>query len=204
MSRPCTFYGTPRGCKRGSSCTFLHNEPSGGGGTTSSPSAATTGPSATGPVPNGVCRNYWTSGNCTWGSKCKYQHRRPGEPQVASNGDAIPPAPYNTCRLYWTSGSCRNGLACKFNHIQFGQTSEATQSPQASVTNLARGPSVTALGSSHMDMPPQRAYKYIEPMLSNNFDFRGRTAQIYTFLNVLEGSNGPAWVRLRHLSRWLV
>jgi len=33
-------------------------------------------------------------------------------------------------------------------------------------------------------------------MLQGGFDFRGRTTQIYTFLTVLEGSSGPAWVHI--------
>ncbi|OJA20177.1 hypothetical protein AZE42_13007, partial [Rhizopogon vesiculosus] len=36
--RPCTFYNSPGGCRRGASCTFLHTERRGGDGRPSSPS----------------------------------------------------------------------------------------------------------------------------------------------------------------------
>ncbi|KZV95021.1 P-loop containing nucleoside triphosphate hydrolase protein [Exidia glandulosa HHB12029] len=81
--RPCNFYGTPAGCRRGASCTFLHTGPPGGSGSSRSPGAVTPriSPSTSNqnnsnlpPVPNGVCQYYWKRGSCTRGSACRYRH----------------------------------------------------------------------------------------------------------------------------------
>ena len=44
----------------------------------------------TGHAPNGVCRNFWQDGRCRFGERCKYAHRRPGQPTplVSTRSDA--------------------------------------------------------------------------------------------------------------------
>jgi hypothetical protein len=37
-------------------------------------------PANQGRAPNGVCHNFWQSGQCRFAGNCKYPHRRPGQP----------------------------------------------------------------------------------------------------------------------------
>jgi hypothetical protein len=77
MARPlCHFHSSPGGCRKGNKCYFAHiNTES----TTlrdssfSQPTGSTSESSRT-PVPPGICRYYWTRGECKRGSECRYKH----------------------------------------------------------------------------------------------------------------------------------
>ena len=88
MARPpCRYYQSPNGCRNGQSCHFAHTEPPGSPDSAGSPSSSTTrrgGPrttpflnAASTGAPPGVCRYYWTSGQCKLELRCHFRHDRP-------------------------------------------------------------------------------------------------------------------------------
>ncbi|RDB24754.1 hypothetical protein Hypma_007678 [Hypsizygus marmoreus] len=78
--RPCHFFGSPGGCRRGRACTFSHElsqAPSGGASPTpsnrSGPSRRSHEARAAEP-PQGTCKFYWSSGRCRREFACRYRH----------------------------------------------------------------------------------------------------------------------------------
>lgn len=81
----CRYFSTPKGC-RNNPCRFIHQNPA--TGTNGGPSSPTrpTNLSQRPPVqfnaPRGVCRYYFTYGNCKL-ADCKFRHVEPG---TSANG----------------------------------------------------------------------------------------------------------------------
>ncbi|KAI5827612.1 P-loop containing nucleoside triphosphate hydrolase protein [Schizophyllum commune Tattone D] len=77
-SYPCRFFNSPAGCRRGDSCTYRHEKVTSsyasadvpGRGNAPSPSRTRSFTLA----PNGICRAYWNTGTCDYGSRCRYAH----------------------------------------------------------------------------------------------------------------------------------
>jgi nucleoporin NUP42 len=59
------------------------------------------------------CTNWVTSGNCRFGSRCKFSHSSNGE---GSNLQQISPSRSPPCRSWDRDGSCRFGSNCRFVH----------------------------------------------------------------------------------------
>jgi len=85
-SPPCRFFQAGQ-CRYGEKCKFSHptrtqvgRSPSPSISATSSPRSRPPNqsrlPEASSPLPNGVCRFYWTTGECKLEFKCRYKHDR--------------------------------------------------------------------------------------------------------------------------------
>ncbi|KAJ6499128.1 hypothetical protein C8R45DRAFT_981206 [Mycena sanguinolenta] len=168
MSRrsvPCHFHNKPGGCRRGSQCGFLHDNPSSG------PRARPSGPSSRqSPLPNApgnVCNFYWSTGNCRREFDCKYDHiRNPSSSPSSSNlprasGSANPLAPFLT----------EAGLA-KLNALS---------------TDIFFAPPKTPLSSNEI-------HNSLKKYLRDTFRFQ-KTFDIYGFLVPLASvdTSGPTW-----------
>ncbi|TDL21593.1 hypothetical protein BD410DRAFT_297523 [Rickenella mellea] len=72
---PCKFFDQPNRCRFGDRCKFAHNSP-GTHTENAAPSSPPQSPRNRGAssVPGGVCRFYWTSGNCRKEFDCTYRH----------------------------------------------------------------------------------------------------------------------------------
>lgn len=115
---PCRFYNTPGGCRRGQQCSFAHS-PVKQTGQTGTDDARSVSPPSDGisprftprplattlPPPKGMCRFFWTQGQCSKSFDCHWQHQtgpgvktagRPSTPQPSkvTMGDRL--APYLT------------------------------------------------------------------------------------------------------------
>ncbi|CCA73010.1 related to ECM32-DNA dependent ATPase/DNA helicase B [Serendipita indica DSM 11827] len=86
MSKPCSFYNTPRGCRNGDSCRFLHQQST--QSSANKPPISPTSPSGSAPKapyqprvqltsPLGICRYYWNYGSCR-NTVCSFKHVEAG------------------------------------------------------------------------------------------------------------------------------
>jgi hypothetical protein len=72
----CRFFNTPQGCRRGSNCTFLHQQPSPDGQVSANPKPVSPKPRVELKAPPGVCRYFFNYGHCKLGD-CKFRHTDP-------------------------------------------------------------------------------------------------------------------------------
>jgi hypothetical protein len=101
MSRfaPCNFHQRPGGCRKGKGCAFLHTGPSGGspGSPAHQAPASTSGPTtrshltipAIPRAPNGVCNEFWATGQCKRSFECRFRHEQEKTPWT--KGSRAPP-----------------------------------------------------------------------------------------------------------------
>ena len=93
MSQPCRFQSQPGGCRRGAACAFSHISPGHGTGADHRtrvhlPTRNQTSP----PAPQGVCRFYWSKGQCEKDG-CRFRHIRSqsestSQPSLTTNSGA--------------------------------------------------------------------------------------------------------------------
>ena len=84
MSRrtPCRFHQSLGGCRKGQDCDFLHTGPSGGSAVSPPREVSASDPTTprlvpvTGRAPNGICNEFWVTGQCKRNFECRYQHER--------------------------------------------------------------------------------------------------------------------------------
>ena len=176
----CKFYGTPGGCYKGANCTFQHSntsqQPSNPAQSLGS-SSWRNGPgntkpfSSSGSVPPGVCRFYWTTGNCNRGFQCRYKHNdnpssvaSPAQQQQATgNPSAIDDvAPFlNDAGMAKLTGSRFNGSL-----------------------------------NSEKDLSPNEAHNALRRYLHDDFRFRS-SVEIYGFVKIINSAidTNTSWVR---------
>ncbi|KAG9009435.1 hypothetical protein FRB93_005371 [Tulasnella sp. JGI-2019a] len=152
--RACEFHRQGK-CNKGSQCSFLHIGPPGAAKQNApnlnqnhsdrghsdqnhsdqnhSNASAPPGPSRKPPVngpPMGVCRIFFESGQCKFGTGCRYRHDRPGDTNTASRSrhqnqpsesSSNTKVPHGLCREYYESGKCALGFECRFKHAQASQ-----------------------------------------------------------------------------------
>jgi hypothetical protein len=171
--RPCTFFNTPRGCRRGDHCRFLHNTAS-----TSLPSPVTprsnspsseTSPTKT---PPGACNFYWTSGKCKREFACRFRH-------IQSS-----PTDNTGVRTQGSPGMSIDAVA-----------------PFLTADGLARvtgsGTDVYFAPDSSRDLSPTEAHNALKRYLFDDYRFR-MTFDIYAFLKPLSSAHtaNTSWVSL--------
>ncbi|KAG8731612.1 hypothetical protein FRC12_019655, partial [Ceratobasidium sp. 428] len=89
--RPCKFFNTPAGC-RNRKCQYAHVKTNGSSGRGPQPLAnAHTKNKQAMPagLPRNACRDFWTSGNCSRGFACTYDHIK-GSGQANRTEDESP------------------------------------------------------------------------------------------------------------------
>ncbi|EXC25517.1 Zinc finger CCCH domain-containing protein 3 [Morus notabilis] len=63
------------------------------------------------------CRYFMSTGNCKYGTDCKYHHPKERNAQSASNPLGLPSRPGQAvCSYYSMYGICKYGPTCKFDH----------------------------------------------------------------------------------------
>lgn len=91
---PCRFFSKPSGCRSGNRCNFAHISPSeitgsspqsNGGNELQRKSKA----SEKEFIPRGVCKNYWSTGQCYLEFSCRYRHERPLEIHTESENALV-------------------------------------------------------------------------------------------------------------------
>jgi len=122
--KPCSFYGTPRGCVKGELCDFQH---------VNSPTTTSTNK----PVNNRICNFYMTPQGCVKGVSCDFLHPRPTDaglfpsfgpidPRLALQASmGVGPGPQagkkeKACDFFNTPRGCVKGDACDFTHVRAG------------------------------------------------------------------------------------
>jgi hypothetical protein len=95
MSRPCRYESQPGGCKRGSSCTFSHSTPGVGISTDHRTRAHLPTHNLTSlPAPQGVCKFFWSRGQCEKDNQCRFRHIRnqsTSQPSFPPNSNLVLP-----------------------------------------------------------------------------------------------------------------
>ena len=187
MARPtCRFHNLPGGCRQGANCKFSHtnrstdrNETQASPCSSSSspltprspPTERQSSPSSSIPLPRGVCRFYWETGNCRREFDCRFEHTQKMQPTgnrfagiaVASQAAQELIAPFLTEKgLAKLSGSGTDGFFAQDN-----------------LTSLS----------------PTEAHSKLKRFLQDNFRFN-TTLQIYAFLIPLISANttNKLWV----------
>ncbi|TFK23669.1 P-loop containing nucleoside triphosphate hydrolase protein [Coprinopsis marcescibilis] len=77
--QPCRYFRTNRGCDKGGSCHFSHTQGSNGTSNSQRPSQSSNRgrsdkPPALPQPPHGVCRLFWSTGNCERAFDCRFKH----------------------------------------------------------------------------------------------------------------------------------
>lgn len=179
--RPCNFFNTPSGCRKGNSCRFLHgdtsvrrssspNSPRGG-----SPSPTTRDHTSqnqsSGHAPRGVCDFYWKSGTCKREFACRFQHTRPSAKNVGASTSTI------------TSQSSAIDAIAPF----------LTEDGLARVNGT--GTDVFFSADSNQDLSPTVAHSALKRFLFDDFRFK-TTFEIYAFLKPLSSAHtgNSSWV----------
>lgn len=178
--RPCHFFNSPGGCRKGNQCHFQHTNTSNTSNQSpsqgSQPSIGRTDPSSSGmsgqKAPPGICNFYWSTGKCKHEFACRYRHTkspssaheeqvRPFSMPHSSSLDAI--APFLT----------EDGLA-RVN----GAGTDIYFSP-----------------NSAMDLSPTEAHNALKRFLYNDYRF-DKTHFIYAFLKPLSSAHtgNTSWV----------
>ncbi|KAG8704206.1 hypothetical protein FRC08_002369, partial [Ceratobasidium sp. 394] len=88
--RPCRYFNTPQGCRAGHKCQFSHvksSGPSSRGSRFSANSRPKNGQAMPPGLPRGACCEFWTSGSCSRGFTCGYNHLEdPNRASKTENG----------------------------------------------------------------------------------------------------------------------
>lgn len=93
---PCTFFNSPKGCRNGSSCKFLHNADSHVQHSSFPNSQSPTDSSHQRPsnhAPRGVCDFFWKTGTCKREFACRFQHTRSSANNVGPSTSTITSQP---------------------------------------------------------------------------------------------------------------
>lgn len=180
--RPCVFFNTPNGCRKGSNCRFSHDNAGTSAQRPSSPSTPSVRqaqsrpggnlPSSPERAPPGVCNFYWTSGNCKREFGCRFRHTQPS------------PAESQEVRLQGTLQTSLDALAPFL-----------TEDGLARVTGI--GTDVYFPADSSKDLSPTEAHNALKRFLFDDFRFR-MTYDIYSFLKPLSSAHtaNTSWVSL--------
>lgn len=183
---PCSFYKSPRGCFKGKDCKFAHvntttvtsRSPSGPSGP-STPRGHNSGlhPNESPPtsLPAGVCRFYWTRGECKREFECRYRHIRPDSDQE----HAPSPSPRSTL----LSSSAAREMIIPF----------LTEKGLAKLNGNATDGFFA--GSETSFLSPTEAHGRLKRFLLDNFRFK-TSFEIYAFLVPLSSANSSntKWV----------
>lgn len=180
--RPCNFWNTPAGCRRGNACKFAHSTPGSSSGAPVSP------PVRSPPRPNPVSPN-----------------------RVTSQDPASPQCPAGVCREFWTTGQCKKEFSCRFRHTR-PPSLDNTERPNPALASgidaiapfLSENGLAKMMGSGTDGFYPLNASSTHSPtavhnslgrFLRDNFRFNA-TFDIYAFLVLLTSASAtdPAWV----------
>ncbi|KAJ7651473.1 hypothetical protein DFH06DRAFT_1207067 [Mycena polygramma] len=167
--RPCHFYNKPGGCRRGEDCGFSHDSASPG----SAPRAAGSSPAPrqeTIPnAPAGICRMYWSNGNCRHEYKCRFKHT---QCPSSSPSPSAPPS---------------SGPSIAANSLAPFLTEAGLAKLNSSGTDIFFPPPAKALS-------PNEIHNSLKRFLFDNFRFQ-KTFDIYSFLVPLASidASGPSW-----------
>ncbi|KAJ9465522.1 Zinc finger CCCH domain-containing protein 8 [Diplonema papillatum] len=151
-SKSCTFFSSPAGCKKGSSCPFTHTTPVSGTparlhpwdvqhGNKESNVADTREASS----PNNCtffsksCTFFSSPAGCKKGSACPFTHATPGTPTPsspsvvqhgtkASNATTSDTSSSKSCTFFSSSAGCKKGSACPFTHTKPGTSTPSSTS----------------------------------------------------------------------------
>ncbi|KAI6040315.1 hypothetical protein EDC04DRAFT_3140449 [Pisolithus marmoratus] len=160
--RPCRFFGSPGGCRRGDDCHFPHIPRNGGSPTPGSAPSTPHSPTHLPPSPRGYCRFYWESGRCNREFECRYSHVQ--APQASTHS----PDTANSSPL-------RDRLA-----------------PFLTEQGLSRMNGGRAEGFVSQDMSsslsPVEAHNLLQRFLLDNYRFQ-TTFHVYNFLTPLKSAN---------------
>jgi hypothetical protein len=183
MARPlCHFHSSPGGCRKGNKCYFAHtiNIDSttlrdSSRSSFSQPGLGSTSESSRTPIPPGICRYYWTRGECQRGSECRYKHVHSRKASSSTNLIRRV-APKKQEAVFLTEYMM--GLA----KIEFD--SNATDR--------------FFCGNQTSSLPPIDVHSRLNRFLADNFKFSSRF-NIYSFLVLLcsASSSNTLWVHCR-------
>ncbi|KAK0451375.1 uncharacterized protein EV420DRAFT_714274 [Desarmillaria tabescens] len=221
---PCRYFNTPRGCREGQDCRFLHER----AGSPTSPIDASRSPfrhhhvsimlSRRGREP---CRYFNTPGGCRNGQDCRFLHERAGSPTSSSSSTSFqsprlsgwpsaPPAGRGNCKFFWTSGECRQGFNCTFRHVRQSQTQntaeaalEATSSESDTVTlDFLTTEGLASINNISLDdlhkIGPTEAHNILKRFNYPTFQFT-RPDQVIQFVQILASVDrrNPQWDTIR-------
>ncbi|KAJ6594163.1 hypothetical protein B0H19DRAFT_1094164 [Mycena capillaripes] len=161
--RPCNCHNKPGGCRRGQECAFSHDGPSSSSGARPSPARQAPLPNA----PAGICKFYWSTGNCRHEFGCRFKHTRSPSSAPSSSPSSPPLTTPNSLAPFLTEA----GLA-KLN---------------TSGTDIFFPPPTKALS-------PNEIHNHLKRFLRDDFRFE-KTFDIYGFLVPLASVDvsGPYW-----------
>lgn len=178
--RPCHFFNSPGGCRRGDQCHFQHTNANNPTTQSSSPSSQpsmgrTNAPSESSgqKAPPGVCNFYWSTGKCKHEFACRYRHVNSSsstETQVRSF--SVP------------SSSSLDAIAPFL-----------TEDGLARVTGA--GTDVYFSSNPDADLSPTQAHNALKRFLYDDYRF-DKTFFIYAFLKPLSSAHtgNTSWVSL--------
>ena len=187
--RACHFYQSPGGCRKGKNCQFAHIDST---SSSSRGSPGSPGPSAPrgnsshpqpnaqslAPIPPGVCRFFWTRGQCNREFGCRFRHDRPATAQ------ATPPLPSPRSGNFFTSAAAKEIVAPFL-----------TDSGLAKINSNATDGFFA--GTEASSLSPTDAHRHLKRFLADNFKFK-TSFDVYAFLSPLcsANSSNTRWVCL--------
>ena len=154
MSRPCHFFNTPSGCRKGSQCPFVHSS-------TTRPVQSPTPDNVAPPqsaMSRAPCRFFNTPSGCGKGSQCPFVHSSPNDttrpvrsptpgnvapPQSANRPSGNGNSPPGVCKYFWDTGKCKREFSCRYKHTQ--QAGRTTPPPAPSPSATAQSTSESVL-----------------------------------------------------------
>ncbi|TFK44429.1 hypothetical protein BDQ12DRAFT_672980 [Crucibulum laeve] len=157
----CRYYNKPGGCRAGANCKFAHAQ------STSSNAGPSRNPqqTASGPVPSGVCRDFWATGSCRRAFDCRFRHV-----ESAQRRKSQPPAP----------------AAQAVDSIAPFLTSSGLARITGSGTDVFSNPTE--------NLSPNETHNHLKRFLYDDYRFR-KTFDIYAFVIPLNSahSSNASW-----------
>lgn len=185
--RLCAFLDRPGGCRRGNQCRFSHASPS---SPTPSSRPSSPAPSQGTPllfpptphprIPPGVCRFYWTTGQCRLEFACRFSHTGASPVQNAA------PQPITRPTQSFAIDSIAPFL---------------TEAGLARVTGTSTD--VFFPADSSKDLSPTEAHNALKRFLLDHYRFQA-TFDVYAFLKPLSSAHAAntSWVSSILVSEW--
>lgn len=171
----------------------------------------------------GRCNQFFTSGRCRYGNKCKFSHDRstpisrtgtPSRSQTPQPGSPAPTrpvgAPPNVCNYFWNDGSCARSFDCSFRHLRKPTATSESEQPVLvddtppdffSTEGLALNNGTVR--EERFSLNPSEAHNHLRPFLRDNYHFE-TPAKIQGFVRILASVNdtNKTWVSVFLVTRW--
>ncbi|KAH8835068.1 hypothetical protein DL96DRAFT_1808988 [Flagelloscypha sp. PMI_526] len=130
-------------------------------------------------APGNICNSFWSSGTCSRGGHCKFEHRQnTQDSNMAStstrgrhSGPAAHDLPRNACNSFWKTGTCNHGFHCKFSHVRPEGADHPQSDPEDaapdffSLRSLVQAPGANINSNSVAKLSPGEVHSHLQVIL---------------------------------------